>query len=154
MIPVPASGVAFLLCSAVIVFFDWVPTPLNRNIHSLTVRERLPSTVIHSVTGLAFASAALLGWIWVVVAAVAWYAVVLFAALRNWWLPYLVGTGSAEVSEEDFARHYGENTSVLPRRSTGVIVPDLQHCIIHASIVLAFAVALTLSIAGLGELFG
>jgi hypothetical protein len=40
------------LAAASIVFFDWVPTPLNRNIRGMTVRERLPGSLIHGTVGV------------------------------------------------------------------------------------------------------
>ncbi|NHA66858.1 hypothetical protein [Phycicoccus flavus] len=127
-----ASSVA--VTTALILVMDWVPTGLNRNIAGMDVRERIPGSVVHAVTGLAFVTANLLAWWWAAALAGVWYTVVLVQAVRNWWVPYLVGSPYAEVTPEDFRTHYAANPSVLPPVRDHVVVPDVQHLLIHTAV--------------------
>lgn len=67
---------------------DWVPTTLNRNIKRMSVSERLPGSIIHSLVGALFALANIFAFKWVILAGALWFSIVLFAAIRNWWLAW------------------------------------------------------------------
>jgi hypothetical protein len=138
-----AAAIASIVLAAVIVFMDWVPTPLNRNIETMSQRERLPSSLIHGGAGAVFALANLGGWRWVILAGAVWFTVVLGAAIRNWWAPYLFGARPAEISVEMFQTTYARNLRLAPTLPGRPITPDLQHCLIHlallASVVLNWA---------------
>ena len=41
------AELAVALAVGLIVFFDWVPTPLNRNIRDAPVRDRLIGDLVH-----------------------------------------------------------------------------------------------------------
>ena len=128
------AAIAIALETGLIIFMDWVPTPLNRNISGMTTRERIPSSAIHGAMGVLFASANLLHWTWVVLAGALWYSVVLAQAIRNWWLAYLFGIHSGEISPDNYRQHYARNVRFLPRVGDHPVVPDVQHVLIHLSV--------------------
>ncbi|MEQ1769007.1 MAG: hypothetical protein ABL879_04145 [Devosia sp.] len=136
-----AAGLLIYLAAGLIVFFDWVPTPLNRNIEGMSSAERLPSTLIHGGIGIVLGTACLLGfWPAYWVAAI-WYAVVFIAAVRNWWIPYFTGRPGGEISLEDYDKHYAGNPRFFSR-GAGQIVPDVQHTLIHLALLAACLSAL------------
>ena len=122
---------------AVIVFMDWVPTPLNRNIAHTTAAERLPGTLIHGLTGTGVFVAILLGRRWPIVAGAVWYSVVLVSAIANWWVPYLFGVYPGEISLDSYLEEYRDNVTVLPSFRGHPVVPDVQHMLIHAGLLLS-----------------
>lgn len=128
-----AAAISIVAMAAVVVVMDWVPTALNRNIRGMTIRERLPSTLIHSTLGAAFAVGNLLATKMVIAAGAVWYTVVLFAAVRNWWLPYFAGRYWGEITPQIYADHYARNVRVLPRFKNNPVIPDLQHMLIHSA---------------------
>lgn len=67
-----------------------------------------------------------------------WYSVVLFSACLNWRLPYLTGITVGEIDDATI-REYADNPRVLPAIDGHPIVPDVQHLLIHASILAACA---------------
>jgi hypothetical protein len=134
------AGVVVALTVVIVVFFDWVPTPLNRNIAGVGVPERLPSTLVHAVVGVFLAVAAFLSWRWVVLAGAIWYTVVLIVAVLNWWVPWVTGHARGEISPDDWRTEYSRNVRVLPALRRSTIIPDVQHTLIHVA-VLASAVA-------------
>jgi len=103
--PGAASGGAERL----LVFPDWVPTPLNRNIRQATVRDRLIRKVIYVPVGLLVLVAAHQRW--VVLAGAIWLSVVLLVGIVNWWVH----------------RQYAGNVTVLPWVTRSSVRPDLQH---------------------------
>ncbi len=50
------ASAAICVATALIVAMGWIRTPLNRNIATVTVRERLPSTLIHGTIGVILAA--------------------------------------------------------------------------------------------------
>lgn len=136
-----AAGAIFVMM-AVTVLMDWVPTPLNRNIREMTASERLPSTIIHTGLGLLFIAANIFQVKWGMFVGALWYAVVLFAAIRNWWIPYFFGIHKGEINPDIFSRHYARNASVLPPFRGNPVVPDLQHMLIHATLLCAALLSL------------
>lgn len=131
------AAIAILVMVAVIAFMDWVPTPLNRNIQGMSVRERLPGNLIHSTLGLLFAIANLLVWRWIILLGAVWYCVVLFAAIRNWWIAYFTGVHQGEITPEIYSQHYAQNLRVLPRFRDHPVIPDVQHMLIHLTVLIA-----------------
>jgi hypothetical protein len=136
-----AAATAIAIATALIVFMDWVPTPLNRNISGMSSRERIPSTAIHGTLGVLFVAANLLAWTWVVLVGAVWYSVVLAQGIRNWWLAYLFGIHSGEITPDGFRQHYSRNVSFLPRIDDHPVVPDVQHVLIHLSVLAAAALS-------------
>ena len=128
------AAIAIALETGLIIFMDWVPTPLNRNISGVTNRERLPSTAIHGTLGVLFVSANLMHWTWVVLVGALWYTVVLVQAIRNWWLAYLFGIHSGEITPDNYRQHYSRNVRFLPRIGDHPVVPDVQHTLIHLAV--------------------
>jgi hypothetical protein len=135
------TAAAIAVTTTLIILMDWVPTPLNRNISGMTTRERLPSTVIHGLLGVLFVSANLLEWTWVVLLGAIWYSLVLAQAIRNWWVAYLFGIYGGEITPEDFRDHYSDNVRILPKVGDHPVVPDLQHVLIHVSVLFAAALS-------------
>lgn len=133
------AAASILVMVAVTVFMDWVPTRLNRNLRGMTVRERLPSTVIHSTLGLVFSAANIALLRWGMLLGAVWYTVVLIAAMRNWWLPYFFGVHVGEITPEIYRRRYEQNVRVLPRVKKNPVVPDVQHMLIHLTVLFAAA---------------
>jgi hypothetical protein len=132
-----SAAICAAATSAVIVFMDWVPTALNNNIHEMTVQDRLVGSVIHTCAGIAVAVFHLSGSWWLIVAGATWFSIVLVSAALNWWVPYLFGASPWEVDSETFMQEYSGNVSVLPRIADHVVVPDVQHMLIHASVLLS-----------------
>ena len=132
-----SAAICAAATSAVIVFMDWVPTALNYNIHEMTVQDRLPGSVIHTCAGIATAVFLLSGRWWLIVAGATWFSIVSISAALNWWVPYLFGVSPGEVDPETFMQEYSHNASVLPRIADHGVVPDLQHMLIHASVLLS-----------------
>ena len=128
------AAIAIVVETGLIIFMDWVPTPLNRNISGMTSKERIPSSVIHGTLGALFISANLMHWTWVVLVGAIWYSVVLAQAIRNWWLAYLFDIYSGEITPDSYQQHYSRNVSVLPRVGDHPVVPDVQHMLIHLSV--------------------
>lgn len=131
------TAIAILVMAAIIIFMDWVPTALNRNIQGMSVQERLPSTLIHGAINLFFAVANLLIFKWVILVGALWFTVVLLAAIRNWWAPYFAGQHWGEITPEIYAQHYARNLTVLPRFQGHPVIPDGQHTLIHLSVLAA-----------------
>ena len=127
--------------TAVIVFMDWVPTALNRNIDGMPVQDRLAGSAIHTCAGMTAAIFHLSGRRWLTLAGATWFSVVLTSAGLNWWMPYLVGISPGEIDPKTFMQEYGRNLSVLPRIADHVVVPDVQHMLIHASVLLTSVLA-------------
>ena len=129
--------VAITVLTLVILAMDWVPTPLNKNIRQMSVSDRLPGTLAHSLMCLAFGVANLFGARWAIAAGGVWFSMVFAVAVLNWWLPYFFGVAKGEITPENFRSRYAANTSILPPIRGRVIIPDLQHILIHTAIVLA-----------------
>ena len=138
------AAIATLTTAAIIVFMDWVRTPLNHNIEAIPPGQRLPSTIVHGVVGGFFGIANALVWKWAVFVGALWFTVVLARALVNWWLPYLFGIHRGEISPESYRRDYGRNVTWLPQIKDHPVIPDVQHTVIHLSL-LATAVLSWLS---------
>ena len=96
------AAITTVVAVAIILFFDWVPTPLNRNIAYSSTRARLPGSMIHIVLGAVVVVANLLHWRWVVLAGAIWYTFVLGTAILNWWVPWLTGITRGEISTETY----------------------------------------------------
>ena len=131
------AAISILVMVIVIAFMDWVPTTLNRNILGISVRERLPSTIIHSSLGLVFAMANVFGLRWLILAGAIWFSVVLIAAIRNWWTAYFLGVYWGEITPGIYAQHYAHNLRVLPPFGKNPVTPDVQHTLIHLSVLVA-----------------
>lgn len=131
------AELAVALAVGLIVFFDWVPTPLNRNIKKARVRDRLIGDLIHVPAGALVVTALQLSWRWVVLAGAIWYSIVLISGIVNWWIPWLTGVRRGEITEELYERDYANNTTVLPRLGHSPIVPDVQHTLIHLAVLAA-----------------
>lgn len=128
------ASTVILLTTGTIVFMDWVPTPLNRNIAGMSVRERLPSTLIHGTLALVFVTMNAFSLRWGVFVGALWFSIVLYQAIVNWWVAYLFGIHRGEITPELYARHYAANVRVLPRIGSRPVVPDLQHLLIHLAV--------------------
>jgi hypothetical protein len=131
------AGLAVALAVGLIVFFDWVPTPLNRNIQGASVRDRLIGDLVHVPVGVLVIIALQQGWRWVVLAGAIWYSIVLIIGIVNWWVPWLTGVRRGEITEEAYEREYARNVTVLPRLGRSPIVPDVQHTLIHLAVLAA-----------------
>jgi hypothetical protein len=131
------AAAAIALATGLIVFMDWVPTPLNRNIAGMSRAERIPSTAIHSVLGILFVTANLLEWSWVVLVGGIWYSLVLVQAVTNWWVAYLFGIYRGEITPATYEEHYADNVRFLPTIGDRPVVPDLQHVLIHLAVLAA-----------------
>ena len=131
------AATSTLLMGVVIVFMDWVPTAFNRNITGMSARDRLPSTLIHFTLSVVFATTNVLVVKWFIFAGAVWYSVVLLAAIRNWWLPYLAGVHQGEITPHVYLQHYAGNARVLPRFKDHPVIPDVQHMLIHLSVLAA-----------------
>jgi hypothetical protein len=125
------------LATIVIIFFDWVPTPLNRNIVAASARDRRIGGLIHVTAGIVIVAANLLNWRWIVLAGAVWYSFVLVTALLNWWVPWLTGITVGEIKPDVYQQDYARNVRVLPRLGRSPIVPDVQHTLIHLAVLLA-----------------
>lgn len=134
--PQAAAALAVAAFLALTVVMDWVPNPLNPNIAHTTAAERLPGTLIHLCVGVAVIAANLSRRRVPILLGAVWYSVVLTAAILNWWLPYLTGTTVGEVDATTI-QEYAGNPRVLPEITGRPIVPDVQHLLIHASILAA-----------------
>jgi hypothetical protein len=138
---------AVVVAVGLIVFFDWVPTPLNRNIRGAAARDRLIGDLVHVPIGVLVVISIQQGWRWVVLAGAIWYSIVLVIGIVNWWVPWLTGVTRGEITEEAYEREYAHNVTVLPRLGRSRIVPDVQHTLIHLA-VLAAAVGCWLTFFG------
>lgn len=107
----------------------------------MSVRERLPSTLVHASLGVVFAVANALTLKPLIVAGAIWYAVVLLAAIRNWWVAYLAGVYWGEITPDIYARHYAANLTLLPRFKGHPVIPDVQHTLIHLALLAATLVS-------------
>ena len=111
------------------------PDGAQLHIHEMTVQDRLPGSVIHTCAGIAagvFLLSAGGGSSW----RCNLFSIVLISAALNWWAP----TCSASVRGKSIRNLYAgiqPNASVLPRIADHVVVPDLQHMLIHASVLLS-----------------
>jgi hypothetical protein len=137
------AAAAIALATALIVAMDWLPTPLNRNISGMPASARLPSTAIHGSIGILLVLANLLRWKWVVLAGALWYTLVLVQGIRNWWVAYLLGVHAGEITPEEYRAHYAENVRFLPRIGDHPVIPDVQHTLIHLSVLAASALSWT-----------
>ena len=63
-----------------------------------------------------------------------WYSVVLVAAIRNWWIPYVAGVYWGEITPEVYAHHYARNTTIFKPVRQHLVIPDVQHTLIHAAV--------------------
>ena len=124
-----------------IVLMDWLPTPLNQNILRTAPAERLPGTLIHASMGVGIFIANLLGRRWLILAGGVWYSIVLVSAILNWWVPYVFGVYPGEIALDTFLQEYSANTTVLPRLFGHPVVPDVQHTLIHLSVLLSCALS-------------
>jgi len=131
------AAISIVVMVVVIVFMDWVPTPLNYNIKRMSVRERLPGSLIHSTIGLIFAVLNLLALKWFILVGALWFSVVLFSAIQNWWLAYFGGIYRGEITPEIYAQHYAHNVTILPKFNGNPVVPDVQHMLIHLAVLSA-----------------
>ena len=130
------SGAAAIAVGAFVgltVAMDWVRTPLNRNITSTPAGDRLPGTLIHCATGAAVIAADLGRRRMLILPGALWYTAVLVSAGINWWLPYLTGVTIGEIDSDDVDA-YAANVRVLPPIGDHAVVPDVQHMLIHASV--------------------
>jgi hypothetical protein len=85
---------------------------------AIPASARLPSTAIHGSIGILLVSANLLRWKWFVLAGAVWYGLVLVQGIRNWWVAYLFGIHSGEITPDEYRAHYAENVRFLPRIAT------------------------------------
>jgi hypothetical protein len=131
------AAAAIALATGLIVFMDWVPTPLNRNIAGMSRAERIPSTAIHGALGAFFVTANLSKWSWVVLVGGGWYSLVLVQAIMNWWMAYLFGIYRGEINPAAYEEHYANNVRFLPTIRDRPVVPDLQHVLIHVAVLAA-----------------
>ena len=131
------AAFSIVVMVVVIVWMDWVPTALNRNIQRMSVGERLPGTVIHSFVGVLFALLNIFIFKWGVLVGALWFSVVLFTAIRNWWFAYLGGIYWGEINPKVYAHYYAENVTLLPRFKQRPVIPDVQHMLIHATVLAA-----------------
>ena len=131
-----AAALATAFTLAIILFFDWVPTPLNRNIAHSTPRDRLIGDVIHLVTGALVVAANHAHWRWVILAGAIWYTFVLVTAILNWWVPWVTGVARGEITPDQYEREYAANLRVLPRLPRSTLIPDVQHTIIHVAVLI------------------
>ncbi|KAF0689014.1 Aste57867_19490 [Aphanomyces stellatus] len=131
-----------------ILAFDWIPTPLNRNILHSSPRDRLPSTLIHGTIGFLFAACLSFHLHWAAIFSTVWYAIVLVAALFNWWLPYVFGIHRGEITVQAYVAEYSDNLTLLaPLHKDHVIVPDVQHSLIHIAVVVSLVTSVAAIIA-------
>lgn len=121
----------------VIVLMDWLPTPLNQNILRTAPAERLPGTLIHASMGVGIFVANLAGRRWLIFAGGVWYSIVLVSAILNWWVPYLFGIYPGEIALDTYLEEYSANLTLLPRLFGNPVVPDVQHSLIHLSVLLS-----------------
>lgn len=128
---VTGAAVTVAATTAFLILMDWLPTPLNRNIDHTAPLERLPSSVIHGAAGVVFTVSLARRWRWPTFVAAVWYSLVSLAALNNWWVPYVFGTTSGEVTPESYEAEYADNLRVLPPFAGHPVVPDVQHTLIH-----------------------
>ncbi len=135
--PATMAAISVAATIGVIVFMDWVPTALNRNILESEPRQRLIGTLVHATAGAAALAAAVSGRRWPIGAGAAWFSVVLGSAVLNWWVPYLVGAYPGEISAESYQEEYSHNLTVLPLIADHPVVPDVQHSLIHLSVLLS-----------------
>ena len=133
---VTTAAVAVGVFVALTVTMDWIPNPLNPNLAHTSAPERLPGTLIHAGVGLGVVAATLAQRPRLMLGGALWYTVVLVSAALNWWLPYLTGITVGEVDETTI-REYADNPRILPMFDGRPIVPDVQHLLIHASILAA-----------------
>lgn len=131
------AALSIFVTVAIIVFMDWIPTPLNQNIQGMSVRERLPSTIIHSVMGVGFAIFNLLTLKWLIFVGAIWFSIILLVAVRNWWVAYFAGRYPGEITPEIYAQHYSQNLRILPPIKNNPVVPDVQHMLIHLAVLSA-----------------
>ncbi len=131
------AAAAVGLAVALILFFDWVHTPLNRNIEGASTRDRLIGDVIHVTIGAVIVTANLLVWRWITIGGAVWYTFVLGTAILNWWVPWLSGFTRGEITPDVYERDYARNLTVLPDLGRSVIVPDVQHALIHLAVLAA-----------------
>lgn len=131
-----AAALAVAAFVALTVLMDWVPNPLNPNIARTTASQRLPGTLIHSGIGVGVIIAQLTQRRRLMLLGATWYTVVLLSATLNWWLPYLTGITVGEIDDTTI-QEYAANPRLLPTIDNHVIVPDVQHMIIHTSILAA-----------------
>jgi hypothetical protein len=134
------------LTGVVIVAMDWIPTPLNRNISTVDVAARLPSTVIHSSACAVACLAVYFGHRWACWLAAAWFTVVLTSAVLNWWVPYFAGAGPGEIDAQTFAEEYSSNLRVLPTWPGHPVVPDVQHMLIHGLLLASLVVTVMVAV--------
>ena len=52
------------------------------------------------------------------------------------WVPYLFGVHPGETSLKAYLEEYGDNLTVLPPFNGHQVVPDVQHTLIHAGLLL------------------
>lgn len=131
------AAISILAMVAIIVFMDWIPTPFNRNIQGMSVGERLPSTMIHSVLGLGFAISNILILKWIIFVGALWFSLILLVAIRNWWIPYFAGRYPGEITPDIYSHLYAQNLSIMPRFKDHPVVPDVQHMSIHVAVLFA-----------------
>lgn len=131
------TAISIFVMVAMIVFMDWIPTPLNRNIQGMSIRERLPGTIIHSVIGLSVAITNLLTYKWLIFVGAIWFSIILIVAIRNWWVAYFAGRYPGEITPEIYSQHYSHNFRILPPFKNNPVIPDVQHMLIHLAILIA-----------------
>ena len=132
-----AAVVSVAATVGVIVFMDWIPTPLNQNILQTAPTQRLPSTLIHASVGAFVLVANAIGRRWLIFAGAVWYSIVLGSAVLNWWVPYVFGIYPGEISIDTFVQEYSQNLRVLPPIPGHPVVPDVQHTLIHLGVLLS-----------------
>ena len=64
-------------------------------------------------------------------------------AVLNWWVPWLSGIAVGEITPGVYQREYARNLTVLPSLGRSVIVPDVQHTLIHVAVLIACAACFT-----------
>lgn len=126
-----AAMASIAVTVVVLVFMDWIPTPLNQNILQTTPKQRLVGTLIHASVGSLIFLANAIGRHWLIFAGAVWYSVVLVSAVLNWWVPYVFGIYPGEISVDNFVREYSSNLTVLPPILDHPVIPDVQYTRIH-----------------------
>ena len=124
------------LMVSLLIFFDWVPTSLKRNILLISPKDRLPNTLIHGILGIIFFLGQFYHIFVLQILCALWYSILLATVITNWWIPYLLNRHPGTISPDVFRELYSKNLTILPNIRNHPIVPGLQHILIHVSILL------------------
>ncbi|KAF0689013.1 Aste57867_19489 [Aphanomyces stellatus] len=144
-----AAAASIVFTTALTLAFDWIPTSLNRNILYSSTQDRLLSSLVHGTLGVILATSLFFHLHWAALISATWFTIILVSAAVNWWLPYVFGVYWGEITVETYMIEFSDNLTLLaPLHKDNVIVPDVQHTLLHTSAVLS----LTTSVAVLVNL--